>query len=213
MNRLIQCLCIVGFLFSNAHERAVAQSSARKLGVDIGIMSPGEKNAITDVQGVAVGHTTLVKGGDIRTGVTAIIPHPGNVFQQKVPAAIFVGNGFGKLAGSTQVEELGNLETPIILTNTLSVATGISALIDYTLSQEGNESVQSVNALVGETNDGYLNDIRGRHVSTQDVFQALNQASSKKAMSGQVQGPFALDSKVVLVHHLENYHKAWGGIR
>ena len=120
-----------------------------------------------------MGHTTIIKGDSIRTGVTAILPYSGNIFQQKVPAAIFIGNGFGKLSGISQVQELGNLETPIILTNTLSVSTAMDALIDYTLQQKGNENVQSVNAVVGETNDGYLNDIRSRHVTKQDVLNAI----------------------------------------
>ncbi len=137
-----------------------AQERARNLGIKIGVLPTGTSNSITDIIGVKVGHTTLVIGDSVRTGVTAILPHGENIFQQKVPAAVFVGNGFGKLAGSTQIEELGNIETPIILTNTLNVATGINALIRYSLDQKGNEEVRSVNAVVGETNDGYLNDIR-----------------------------------------------------
>jgi len=158
----------------------------RDYGVNTGVLPPGQWNGITDVPGVKVGHATLVKGSSIRTGVTAIIPAEGNLFQNKVPAAIFAGNGFGKLAGSTQVAELGNLETPIILTNTLSVPIAMEALIDYTLQQEGNETVQSVNALVGETNDGYLNDIRGRYVSKDDVIAAIQQARSGKAEEGSI---------------------------
>lgn len=127
---------------------------ARDLGLRIGVLPTGKLNAITDVAGVKVGQVTLVKGDSVRTGVTAIVPHDGNLFQQKVPAAIYTGNGFGKLAGVTQVRELGNLETPVVLTNTLSVATAMEAVIDYTLQQKGNEDVQSVNAVVGETNDG-----------------------------------------------------------
>jgi len=149
---------------------------ARDLGIKIGVLSPGKWNAITDVPGVKVGHTTLFKGDSVRTGITAILPNDGNIFQQKVPAGIFVGNGFGKFAGSTQVLELGNLETPIILTNTLSVSIAMDAVVEYTLHQKGNENVQSVNAVVGETNDGYLNDIRGRHVQKQDVLNAIHNA-------------------------------------
>ena len=149
---------------------------ARDLGIKIGVLSPGKWNAITDVPGVKVGHTTLFKGDSVRTGVTAILPNDGNIFQQKVPAGIFVGNGFGKFAGSTQVLELGNLETPIILTNTLSVSIAMDEVVEYTLHQKGNENVQSVNAVVGETNDGYLNDIRGRHVQKQDVLNAIHNA-------------------------------------
>lgn len=152
------------------------QKRARSYGIQIGVLPIGNLNTITDVQGVKIGHTTRVEGSNIRTGVTAILPHGGNLFQEKVPAAIFAGNGFGKLAGSTQITELGNIETPIILTNTLNVATGIDAVIDYTLRQQGNEAIQSVNAVVGETNDGYLNDIRGRHVTKADVINAIQNA-------------------------------------
>ncbi|UCF32594.1 MAG: P1 family peptidase, partial [Phycisphaerales bacterium] len=134
----------------------------RDIGIVIGVLDPGPRNAITDVDGVRVGHQTIVEGKGIRTGVTAILPHAGNVFQEKVPAAIVVGNGFGKLVGSTQVEELGAIETPIVLTNTLSVFAAADALVGYMLDLPGNEEVQSVNPVVGETNDGYLNDIRAR---------------------------------------------------
>jgi D-aminopeptidase len=158
----------------------------RDLGIRIGVMSTGKLNAITDVPGVKVGQTTLIKGDSVRTGVTAILPHGDNLFQQKVPAAMFVGNGFGKLAGTSQVMELGNLESPVVLTNTLSVSTAMDAVIDYTLQQKGNENVQSVNAVVGETNDGYLNDIRGRHVKKEDVLQAINQAKSGNVEEGAV---------------------------
>jgi D-aminopeptidase len=162
------------------------QKRARDFGIEIGVMQPGKFNSITDVPGVKVGQTTLIKADSIRTGVTAILPFDGNIFQEKVPAAIFVGNGFGKLAGSTQVNELGNLETPIILTNTLSVSTAMEALIDYTLHQNGNENVASVNAVVGETNDGYLNDIRGRHVSKEDVLSAIKNAKDGRVEEGAV---------------------------
>ena len=128
---------------------AFSQKRARDYGINIGILTPGENNAITDVSGVKVGHTTLVKGQNVRTGVTAILPYEGNVFQNKVPAAIYLANGFGKLAGYSQVKELGNLETPIILTNTLGVPTAMNGTITYTLDQEGNENVRSVNAVVG----------------------------------------------------------------
>jgi D-aminopeptidase len=158
----------------------------RELGISIGVLPTGKLNAITDVYGVKVGHTTLVKGGNVRTGVTAILPFAGNIFQQKVPAALFVGNGFGKLAGSTQVTELGTLESPVILTNTLSVATAMEAVIDYTLQQQGNEKVYSVNAVVGETNDSYLNDIRGRHVQKADVLQAIENAGDGVVTEGSV---------------------------
>ncbi|MGN6352227.1 MAG: DmpA family aminopeptidase [Parafilimonas sp.] len=154
--------------------------------VKIGVLSKGSNNAITDVAGVLVGQKTLITGDSIRTGVTVILPHAGNIFQQKVPAAIYTGNGFGKLAGTTQVKELGNIESPIILTNTLNVANAINAGITYTLSQKGNEDIASVNIVAGETNDGYLNDIRGRHVSEQDVLDAIRNAKPGEVEQGNV---------------------------
>jgi D-aminopeptidase len=163
-----------------------AQKRAREFGIAPGVLRPGRLNAITDVAGVTVGHTTLSQGDSVRTGVTAIIPHSGNLFREKVPAGIFVGNGFGKLAGSTQVEELGNIEAPIILTNTLNVAEGIAGAIEYTLSRPGNEKVRSVNVVVGETNDGYLNDIRGRHVSRDHVVEAIRGAKGGAVAEGSV---------------------------
>jgi len=158
----------------------------RALGVEIGVLPTGKLNTITDVPGVLVGHQTLIKNESVRTGVTAILAHSGNIFQQKVPAAIYIGNGFGKLAGISQVQELGNLETPIILTNTLSVPMGIQGTVKYTLGMEGNETVRSVNAVVGETNDGYLNDIRGMHVTEQDVIQAIENAKTGPVAEGNV---------------------------
>src|SRR4029450_4069728 len=137
---------------------------ARDLGLSPGVFAPGPHNAITDVAGVRVGHVTLDVDDRVRTGVTVIVPHSGNVFQEKVPGAGCVGNAFGKLAGSTQVDELGTIETPIALTNTLSVGAAVEGLVRWTLDQPGNTNVRSVNALVGETNDGELNDIRGLHV-------------------------------------------------
>lgn len=163
---------------------AYSQSRPRDLGITIGILPVGENNAITDVPGVQVGHFTKIEGDNIRTGITAILPHGGNLFQQKVPAAIYVGNGFGKLAGVTQVQELGNIETPIILTNTLSVAAGIEGVVRYSLAQ--NENTQSVNAVVGETNDGYLNDIRGMHISAEEVIQTIQSAKSGIVTEGNV---------------------------
>lgn len=177
-------LSVLLFVFFS--QSLTAQNRARDLGIKIGVMTPGKLNAITDVSGVKVGQVTLSEGSAVRTGVTAILPHGGNLFQEKVPAAIYVGNGFGKLAGSTQVIELGNLETPVVLTNTLSVATGIDAIVEYTLNLKGNESVQSVNAVVGETNDGYLNDIRGRHVKKQHVLEAIINAKSGEVKEGNV---------------------------
>ena len=165
---------------------AQVQKKAADFGIRIGVMIPGKLNAITDVRGVKVGQTTLIKADSIRTGVTAILPHEGNLFQQKVPAAVYVGNGFGKLAGVTQVKELGNIESPVILTNTLGVSTAMNAVVSYTLSQKGNENVQSVNAVVGETNDGFLNDIRGRHVTETDVLNAIMTASPGIVTEGNV---------------------------
>lgn len=158
----------------------------REWGFPTGIFAPGPYNAITDVPGVAVGHVTLIEGENVRTGVTAIVPHQGNIFRQKVPAAICVGNGFGKLAGVTQVRELGNIETPVVLTNTLSVPAGIEGVVRYTLMQPGNEDVRSVNAVVGETNDGRLNDIRGMHITPQMVVDAINQAHCGPVEQGNV---------------------------
>ncbi len=162
------------------------QQRARGYGIEIGVLQPGEHNAITDVKGVKVGHATLHIGDSIRTGVTAILPHSGNIFQEKVPAAIYIGNGFGKLAGYSQVKELGNIETPIILTNTLSVPTASDALITYTLGLPGNEQVRSVNPIVGETNDGYMNDIRGRHVKQQHIIEAIKNAKTGPVYEGSI---------------------------
>ena len=159
---------------------------SRNLGLAPGVFPPGSLNAITDVAGVRVGHTTLVEGDAVRTGVTAILPHGGNLFQDKVAGAVFVGNAFGKLAGSTQVAELGTIETPIVLTNTLSVGTAIDAVVRYTLAQAGNERVQSVNAVVGETNDGGLNDIRGLHVTRDHVIAAITSAATGAVAEGSV---------------------------
>ena len=147
---------------------------------------PGPLNAITDVGGVRVGHTTLIDGDRVRTGVTAVIPHPGNLFQEKVPGAVFVGNAFGKLAGSTQVDELGTIETPIVLTNTLSVGVAVAAAAAWTLAQPGNSDVRSVNAVVGETNDGGLNDIRGQHVTEDHVLAAIAAAREGPVEEGSV---------------------------
>lgn len=159
---------------------------ARDLGITVGILPPGKNNAITDVAGVRVGHTTLIKGNNVRTGVTAILPHAGNLFQEKVPAAIYVGNGFGKLMGSTQVNELGEIETPILLTNTLNVPKAADALLDWMLQLSGNEQVRSINPVVAETNDGFLNDIRGRHISRDEVFAALRAAKDGTVEEGSV---------------------------
>lgn len=160
--------------------------SVRELGLKIGILEPGKNNAITDVAGVTVGQVTVRKDSNVRTGVTVVIPHGGNVFQEKVPAAMYVANGFGKLTGYTQVEELGTIETPIVLTNTLSVPAAADALIGYMLALPGNEDVRSVNPVVGETNDGYLNDIRGRHITAAHVLEAISGATSGPVQQGNV---------------------------
>jgi D-aminopeptidase len=158
----------------------------RDYGIYPGVLTAGQNNAITDVKGVRVGHTTLFSGDNIRTGVTAILPHGGNIYKFKVPAAIYIGNGYGKLTGISQVRELGNIETPIVLTNTMSVPLAFNALISYTISREGNENVRSVNAVVGETNDGYLNDIRGRHVKEEHVLDAIMNARDGRVEEGNV---------------------------
>ena len=158
----------------------------RDLGVQVGVMSPGALNAITDVAGVTVGQTTIVRGDNVRTGVTAILPHGGNLFREKVPGAVFIGNAFGKLAGSTQVNELGEIETPILLTSTLAVPRVADAVIDYMLALPGNEDVRSINPLVGETNDGYLNDIRSRPITREDVLAAIKGAKGELVEEGSV---------------------------
>jgi D-aminopeptidase len=159
---------------------------ARDLGIVVGVLPPGKLNAITDVAGVSVGQVTLIKGSNIRTGVTAVLPHSGNIFRAKVPGAIFVGNGFGKLMGSTQVEELGEIETPILLTSTLNVPRVADSLLDWMLSLPGNEDVRSINPVVAETNDGYLNDIRSRPVGRDEVLQALRSARGGPVEEGSV---------------------------
>ena len=183
MSRIIP---IILSLLSYGLPVAAQNQTLREYGITVGTLPPGEHNAITDVTGVQVGHETLIIGDSVRTGVTAILPYAGNIFQQKIPAAIYAGNGFGKLVGYTQVEELGNLETPIVLTNTLSVPAAAKALINYTLAQPGNEDVRSVNAVVGETNDGYLNDIRGQHVTEAHVLSAIRSATDGRVAQGNV---------------------------
>lgn len=159
---------------------------ARDLGLTFGLYEPGPKNAITDVAGVLVGQVTLIEGDSVRTGVTAIRPHPGNLFQDKVAGAVFAYNAFGKLVGSTQVNELGQIETPIVLTNTLGVFDAASAVAHWTVAEQGNENVPRSNALVGETNDGWLNDIRGFHVKASDVIRAIDQANDGPVAEGTV---------------------------
>jgi D-aminopeptidase len=159
---------------------------ATDLGLKVGILPTGPLDAITDVEGVEVGAATIIRGDNIRTGVTAVLPHSGNLYREKVPAAIFVGNGFGKLTGSTQVDEMGDIETPILLTSTTSVPRVADALISYMLSVPGNEDVLSVNPVIGETNDGYLSDIRGRHITPDDVFAAIRDAKGGPVEEGDV---------------------------
>jgi D-aminopeptidase len=164
-------------------QAAAERKRAREYGIKFGVMATGALNAITDVPGVLVGQVTLNSPDlGIRTGATAIVPYAGNIFQNKVPGAYFRGNGFGKMAGGTQVAELGNIETPIVLTNTLSIAAGLGGIIDFTVEFPENSGVRSVNGVVGETNDSGLSDIRGRHVTNEHVYQAI-----KKATGGQVQ--------------------------
>ena len=179
----ILAFCTLAFAQSN---QTGPKPRARDLGIRIGIYEPGKINAITDVAGVQVGQVTIIRGDDVRTGVTAIFPHAGNMFQQRVPGAVYVFNAFGKLVGSTQVNELGEIETPIVLTNTLSVWDAAAAVTDWMLALRGNEQVRSINPVVGETNDGWLNDIRGRHVKAADVVRALESARGGPVEEGTV---------------------------
>jgi len=181
-------LTAVVLLVTASAQRPISNTRPRcsDLRLKVGILPTGTLDAITDVAGVEVGHTTIIRGDDVRTGVTAILPHSGNLFREKVPGAVFVGNAFGKLAGSTQVNELGEIETPILLTSTLSVPRVADALIDYMLALAGNEDVESINPLLGETNDGYLNDIRGRHITRDDVFAAIKNAKGGAVEEGSV---------------------------
>ena len=169
-----------------SHGQQARRPRAREAGIVVGILPTGALNSITDVNGVTVGHTTITRGENIRTGVTAILPHSANLFREKVPGAVFIGNAFGKLAGSTQVNELGEIETPIVLTSTLNVPRVADALIDYMLALPGNDDVQSINPLVGETNDGFLNDIRGRHAGREEVFAAIRNARGGMIEEGAV---------------------------
>jgi D-aminopeptidase len=186
LSLLLMTSLLAAHPFNSTISQERSRPRAREAGIKVGILPVGPLNAITDVGGVVVGQTTVIRGENIRTGVTAILPHNGNLFREKVAAAIFVGNGFGKLAGSTQVTELGEIETPILLTSTLSVPRVADALLDYMLSLPGNEEVQSVNPIVAETNDGYLNDIRGRHVTRDDVFNAIKTAKGGMVEEGCV---------------------------
>ena len=182
----IACLFVPAWTVFAQTSPQIQRPRAREVGLKIGILPTGYLNAITDVSGVTVGNTTIIKGENVRTGVTAIVPHSGNLFKEKVPGAVFVGNGFGKLAGSTQVNELGEIETPILLTSTLAVPKTADFLMDYVLALPGNENVRSINPLVAETNDGYLNDIRGRHITQSDIFGALKNANGGAVEEGSV---------------------------
>ncbi len=181
---MMRTLLLLGCLIAAASDAAAER--AREIGVAPGILPPGPLNAITDVEGVRVGHATLRQGEAVRTGVTAILPHDGNLYRDKVPAGVFVGNGYGKLMGSTQIAELGEIETPIVLTNTLSVPEAASGVIGWTLDQPGNERVASVNAVVGETNDAGLNAIRRRVVTPETARRAIAAAGGGPVAEGAV---------------------------
>lgn len=188
-NHFVRLVLITGLLTvatGVTAQRKQDRPRVREAGITVGILPVGPLNAITDVPNVMVGQTTISRGDNIRTGVTIILPHNGNLFREKVPAAIFVGNGFGKLMGSTQVKELGEIETPIALTSTLSVPRVADALLDYMLALPGNEDVRSVNPVVAETNDGFLNDIRGRHIKSEDVLAAIKSAKGGYVDEGSV---------------------------
>jgi D-aminopeptidase len=179
-------LLFLGVLMAPVISHAADRPRAREAGIVIGILPTGRLNAITDVAGVKVGQVTLIEGANVRTGVTAILPHGGNLYQDKVPAGFAVGNAYGKFMGSTQVKELGEIETPILLTNTLNVPEAAAGIIEWTLNQPGNEQVRSVNAIVGETNDGTLNDIRARRVRPSDAVAAIESAREGPVQEGAV---------------------------
>jgi len=187
---VLLAVLLVGVLLASSPGVLTSQSPerprARDLGIEVGVFTPGEHNAITDVSGVRVGHTTVVRPPDVRTGVTAILPHGGNAYRSRVPAAIHVGNGYGKLLGVTQVRELGELETPILLTCTLCVWKAADAMVGWMLAQEDMQNVRSLNALVGETNDGGLNDIRSRPIEPEHVVSALESAAEGPVAEGAV---------------------------
>ena len=187
MAKLITAILAILLATSTAQDKITApRPRASELGLKVGILPTGPLDAISDVAGVEVGQTTIIRSDNIRTGVTAVLPHSGKLYREKVPGAIFVGNGFGKLTGSTQVDELGEIEGPILLTNTTSVPQVADALTAYMLALPGNEDVLSFNPVVGETNDGYLNDIRGRHITPQDVFAAIRNAKGGPTEEGAV---------------------------
>ncbi len=201
-------------LFATSLGAQTQRRRARDIGIVVGSIPTGPLNAITDVAGVRVGHTTIVRGDSINTGVTAILPHDGNPFQEKVPAAIVVGNGFGKLAGSTQVNELGELESPIVLTCTLCVPRAADAVLTWLLRRPGNEDVRSANPVVGETNDGFLNNIRARPITEADVLNAINLAMSGPVPEGAVgagRGTVAFGWKGGIGTSSRKLPDKWGG--
>ncbi len=179
---LIILLSGMGSAFAQSETRP----RARDIGIVVGVLPPGPLNAITDVAGVEVGQTTIIRGDNIRTGITAILPTGGNLYHERVPAGVFLGNAYGKLTGSTQVNEMGEIETPILLTGTDSVFRAADALVTYMFNLKGNEKVLSVNPVVGETNDGWLSDIRSRPITSEDVFAAINNASRGAVEEGVV---------------------------
>src|SRR5512133_4246180 len=185
-NMLRHVTLLMAISASLSAQQTAKRPRLRELGVSVGVLPAGQLNAITDVPGVLIGQTTIVRGDNVRTGVTAILPHGGNLFREKVPGAVFIGNAFGKLAGSTQVEELGEIETPILLTSTTNVPRVADAVLDYMLALPGNETLLSINPLVGETNDGGLSDIRSRPVGRDDVFHAIQTAKNGPVEEGAV---------------------------
>lgn len=214
LDRLVRVAALLGLLLMTAPASAEHRPRAREAGITFGILAPGPLNAITDVAGVKVGHVTLIEGKTIRTGVTAILPHGGNLYQDKVPAGFAVGNAYGKFMGSTQVRELGEIETPILLTNTLNVPEAAAGIIEWTLKQPGNVEVQSVNAVVGETNDGDLNDIRGRHVTPANAIAAIEAAREGPVQEGAIgagTGTIAFDWKGGIGTSSRRLPKSLGG--
>ena len=210
----IQAQFLFALLIMSGSASAEHRLRAREAGISFGILAPGPFNAITDVESVKVGQVTLVEGTSVRTGVTAILPHGGNLYQDKVPAGFAVGNAFGKFMGSTQIRELGEIETPILLTNTLSVPEAAAGTIEWTLHQKGNEEVRSVNAIVGETNDGFLNDIRGRHVTPANAVAAIEKARGGPIEEGAVgagTGTVAFDWKGGIGTSSRRLPKSLGG--
>jgi len=187
LNKLFAAMVLLVTAFGAAQNTTLrTRSRAPDLGLKVGVLPSGPLDAITDVDGVEVGQTTIVRGDNIRTGVTAVLPHSGNLYREKVPGAAVASNGFGKLTGSTQVDEMGNIETPILLTSTTSVPRVADAVISYMLALPGNEEVLSINPVVGETNDGYLSDIRGRHIAPEDVFASIKDAKAGPVEEGAV---------------------------